>query len=78
MYTWKINMKNGDSFIVRSDKNKTNEFMNELLGLGNVGITITCYELLNSIMYDDLNYTSNSVVILNTEVSSVEYLGNNN
>lgn len=75
MYTWKINMKNGDKFIVESNICNSNEFINEILANGRPmnSVNVTHYKLTKDNLYE--GYRSNWVAILSTEVSSVEYLG---
>lgn len=78
MYRWKINMKNGDKYVVRSDKGNSIEFIRELLGNGNYGITVNHYPLdvESNYKYGEgfkKIYKSNTVCIISSEVSSIEY-----
>lgn len=81
MYKWKINMKNGDIFIVKSSKKNSVEFINEVLGNGNIGITVNSYPLDVESVYKygkefDKIYKSNMVCIISSEVSSIEFFIN--
>ena len=81
MYRWKINMKNGDKYVVRSNKGNSIEFIKELLGNG--GITVTHYPLDVESNYkygEGFNkiYKSDTVCIISSDVSSVEYEATHN
>jgi len=71
LYEWKINMKNGDKFIIKNKYSNSVEFLKELFGHGERGMVINHYEIARR---DDKSNETNAVAILNTEVSSVEYI----
>lgn len=64
-FKYRVTMKNGISYIVLNKHQQPTEFINELLGAGKSGITVTHYETENEF---------NAVAIINTEVNSVEYV----
>lgn len=70
---WKINIKNGDVFYVKSDIVKSADFINYILGNGTVGTTVTHFELAQEMRYSNGCYRTNSVAIIGTEVSSIEW-----
>lgn len=71
LFNWQINMKNGDKFIVKSKHSELGNFSKELLGDGKVGLVITAYETLER---NTKLRNANAVAIINTEVSSIEYV----
>lgn len=71
LFNWQINMKNGDKFIVKSQHSELGEFLKELLGDGKVGLVINTYETLGRNIG---LINANAVAIINTEVSSIEYV----
>lgn len=71
LFNWQINMKNGDKFIVKSQHSELGNFSKELLGDGKVGLVINTYETLGRNIG---LINANAVAIINTEVSSIEYV----
>ena len=71
-YNWQINMKNGDKFIVRNNCQNPNEFLEQLLGHGKTGIVVSHMEKVGSC--NNLLEGTNAVAIINTDISSVEYI----
>ena len=70
MYIWKINMANGDSYVVKSDIGNSSEFINQLFGIGLNPIPTT-----NISTYDlhEPKGENKRVAIISNQVSSVEW-----
>ena len=70
MYSWKINIIDGKSYVVKSNLNNSNDFLNLLFGVGTgANINITHLELAIP------NEKYNSVAIVSNHISSVEWGG---
>ena len=79
-YNWKINMKNGDKFIVKHTESNSCKFLEMIMGKYATSINIHHFELSSEKSYkygDNFEYEfkSNQVAILSSDVSSVESLG---
>lgn len=73
LFNWQINMKNGDKFIIKTPHNHSGELLRELLGEGKIGFVVSEYETVGR--NTELK-NANAVSIINTEISSVEYVAN--
>ena len=70
MYVWKINMIDGTYFLVHSDENDAIKFTKALLPR-NGAEAISTFKSAVTNTYSDYKY--DSVVIIGSKVSSVEY-----
>lgn len=69
IYEWKITMVNGKEYIIKSDKNKTEDFNTELYGIGTGAMnTLNSYNLS-----ERDNNGCKDVIIASSQVCSVEY-----
>jgi len=70
VYKWKINMTNGDSYVVESDISETKDFVNELFGVNlnpQPKCSIVGYKLFEP------KGENTQVLIISDHVSSVEW-----
>ena len=74
MYVWKINMIDGSKFLVHSDECNIVKFTQDILPRNGVE-TISPFKCAKSYVAGDY-YKYNSVVIVGSKVSSVEYYVN--
>ena len=70
MYIWKINMVDGSEFLVHSDECDAAKFVQEVLPR-NGEETISVFKCAKTSIVEDYMY--DSVVIVGSKVSSVEY-----
>lgn len=70
MYIAKINLKNGEEYVVKHNYKNVEDFLDELFDNGNASTTVNVMPLLNETIAEDRKF--NTVVILSTEISTVE------
>lgn len=70
MYLVKINLKNGEKYVVKHDYKSAEDLLNKLLGHGDVGTTVNIMQLLNETIAENKKF--NTIAILSTEISTVE------
>ena len=70
-YIWKVNMIDGSYFLIYYDKDDIVKFMQDILPRNGVE-TISTFKCAKSYVAGDY-YKYNSVVIVGSKVSSVEY-----
>lgn len=70
MYLAKINLKNGEKYVVKHDYKSAEDLLNKLLGHGDVGTTVNIMQLLNETIAENKKF--NTIAILSTEISTVE------
>lgn len=70
MYKWKINMTNGDSYVVKSSIRNNIAFMDDLFG-----ISLNPVPKVNIVHYDlyEAKEKNTKVAIISNHVSSVEW-----
>lgn len=76
MYNWKINMKSGKGYIIKTKYNKLEDLVKEIFGSNS--IQVSTWDLKDVECYDGYGEVD-SVAIISTDVSSIEYYcGRNN
>lgn len=71
MYKWKINMTNGDSYIVESDINNVKEFVDGLFG---TNLSPQPKSVMINYKLHEPKGNNTQVLIISSHVSSVEWL----
>lgn len=71
-YVWKINMVDGKSFYIETPENNLIKFTESILPKGG-NETISFFKCRDEEIVPGINYKYNSVVIIGSKVSSIEY-----
>lgn len=80
MYRYKINMKNGDRFIVKHTEKDFVKFIELILGTNPQTRVVSIVDLATEYNYKygnefQYNFESGGVAIISHDVSSIEFLG---
>ncbi|MGL5718502.1 MAG: hypothetical protein ACRCX2_36195 [Paraclostridium sp.] len=80
MYRYKINMKNGDRFIVKHTEKDFVKFIELILGANPQTRVVSIVDLATEYNYKygnefEYNFKSDGVAIISHDVSSIEFLG---